>query len=58
MGEVRWIYNSGIGELEVWAKTKEDAAFTLKQYGITKINLSDIKLVPDSPQDFTGGEID
>ena len=56
--EVRWIYDFGNAELEVWAKTKEDAIETFKQHGITRVDINSIRQAPNSPQDLIGGEID
>lgn len=57
--EVKWIFDFNGTELEVWARTKEDAIFTFKQYGIIAIDIDRIRQAPESPQDvLPGGGID
>lgn len=40
--DVKWIYYSSIGEIEIWGKNKEEIVSTLKIHGIININTDKI----------------
>lgn len=44
--DIRWIYKSSIGELEIWAKDIREVEKTLKEHGFFKVDLSKISKSP------------
>lgn len=41
----KYVYNSPIGEIEVWGLTPDDAVSTLRLHGFMHVNKSELRLV-------------
>jgi len=46
--DIKWVFYSAIGEIEVWARNVNEVLHALAEHGFTRVDVSKIKQAPKS----------